>query len=254
MAKKKLVLKLGTSTLTQGTKKISAHKIKDIAKQIVSLRKKYDVVVVSSGAIATARQFVQMEGYYKYVGSKQAMAAIGQPKLMKIYDNIFERAGLKIAQCLMTYRDFQDRSSKINTKSTIEKLLQHGYVPIVNENDTVTVEEIIIGDNDKLSALVATIIDADLLVIESDTNGLYDKNPFLHKNAKLIQRVTSLKDAMVHVEDRKSRTSVGGMASKVEAARICKRKKIEMWIINGKTDRFLIKALDGRMPFTKFKF
>ena len=145
MAKKKLVLKLGTSTLTQGTKKISAHKIKDIAKQIVSLRKKYDVVVVSSGAIATARQFVQMEGYYKYVGSKQAMAAIGQPKLMKIYDNIFERAGLKIAQCLMTYRDFQDRSSKINTKSTIEKLLQHGYVPIVNENDTVTVEEIISG-------------------------------------------------------------------------------------------------------------
>ena len=254
MAKKKLILKIGTSTLTQGTSKISTHKIKDIAKQIVALKKKYDVVLVSSGAIATARQFVHINGCYKYVGSKQAMAAIGQPKLMKIYDTIFGRSGLNVAQCLMTYRDFQDRSSKINTKNTIEKLLKYGYVPIINENDTVTVEEIVIGDNDKLSALVATILGADLLVIASDTDGLFDKNPYLHKNAKLIQRVTNLKDALSFVEDRQSRISVGGMASKIEAARICKRKKIEMWIINGKSDRFLIKALDGRIPFTKFKF
>ena len=112
MKKKKLIIKIGTSTLTAGTNKISRKKIKDIAEQIAKLKTTYDVVLVSSGAIATARQFIKIDGYLKDVDSKQAMAAIGQPKLMRIYDDIFSKCGLRIAQCLMTYRDFESKNAK----------------------------------------------------------------------------------------------------------------------------------------------
>jgi len=190
--KKKIVLKIGTFTLTAGSSRISYGKIEDIARQLVSLRKNYDVVLVSSGAIATAKQFTNINGYNKNVDSKQAMSAIGQPKLMRLYDEIFESFGLHIAQCLMTYRDFKDRKAKANTKNTINKLLEYDYIPIINENDTVAIEEIVIGDNDQLSAFVANIIDADILVIASDIDGLYDQNPHINKKAKLINKINWL--------------------------------------------------------------
>ena len=154
--KKKLVLKIGSSTLTAGTVKISRGKIEDIARQIVELRKDYDIVIVSSGAIATARQFVTITGWDTQVASKQAMSAIGQPKLIQIYNEVFSDFDLRIAQCLMTYRDFDNDNSRNNTLNTIHELLKYNYIPIINENDTVAVEVLILGDNDKLSALVAT--------------------------------------------------------------------------------------------------
>ena len=256
MKKKKLILKIGTSTLTAGTDKISLKKIKDIAEQIVKLKKTYDIVLVSSGAIATAKQFIKIDGYLKDVDSKQAMAAIGQPKLMRIYDDVFSKCGLRVAQCLMTYRDFESKNAKENTKNTLNKLLECDYVPIINENDTLAIEEIVLGDNDKLSALVALILDADMLIIASDVDGLYDKNPFLHKDAKLIKKVKDLKKAHSYIEENKSKsiTSFGGMNSKIEAANICKLKCIEMRIINGGGDNFIINALKGKIPFTKFIF
>jgi glutamate 5-kinase len=251
--KKKLIVKIGTSTLTAGTNRISYAKIEDIARQIVVLKDDYDIVLVSSGAIATARQFVDIAGYKKYIDSKQAMAAIGQPKLMRIYDEIFNSFGLKVAQCLMTYRDFENKKAKTNTKNTINKLLQNDYIPIINENDTVAIEEIILGDNDKLSALVAIITDADLLVIASDIDGLYDQNPLLNKEAKLIKEVTDLKKAMSFVKEKKSKLGTGGMTSKIRAAEICKQKKVEMWIVNGGRDNFLTDALQDKISFTKFR-
>jgi glutamate 5-kinase len=251
--KKKIILKIGTSTLTLGTNRISRAKIKDIGEQIVALKNKYDIILVSSGAIATARQFVDINGYHKYAGSKQAMAAIGQPKLMRIYDEIFGKLGLPIAQCLMTYRDFEDAKAKANTKNTIDKLLKYGYLPIINENDTTAVEEIVLGDNDKLSALVASITSADLLVIASDIDGVYDRNPYLNKGAKLITLIKDLKKAVSYIEDQKSKLGVGGMTSKIQAAKICQRRGIEMWIVNGTKKDFLIKALKGKIAFTKFK-
>ena len=111
--KKRLIVKIGTSTLTLGTDRISYAKIEDVARQIVTLRKEYDIVLVSSGAIATAKQFIDIRGYDKHVDSKQAMAAIGQPKLMRIYDEVFSSFGLKVAQCLMTYRDFEDETQPL---------------------------------------------------------------------------------------------------------------------------------------------
>lgn len=202
--KKRLIVKIGTSTLTLGTDRISYAKIEDVARQIVTLRKEYDIVLVSSGAIATAKQFIDIRGYDKHVDSKQAMAAIGQPKLMRIYDEVFSSFGLKVAQCLMTYRDFEDETAKINTKNTVIKLLEHEYIPIINENDTVAIQEIVVGDNDKLSALVAVIVDADILIVASDIDGLYDENPHLHTQAKLIREVTDLEKIKPFAKDKQS--------------------------------------------------
>ncbi len=250
--REKIVLKIGTSTLTAGSNRISYGKIEDIARQLLSIKDKYDIILVSSGAIATAKQFVDINGYDKAVDSKQAMSAIGQPKLMRIYDEVFESFGLKVAQCLMTYRDFEDETAKVNTRNTINKLWEYNYIPVVNENDTIAVEEIVLGDNDKLSALVANIIKANVLVLASDIDGLYDKNPHINKGARLIERVTDLEQIESCIQDRKSELGTGGMTSKIEAVKIC-QKDTEVWIVNGGKNNFLVNALQGKISFTKFK-
>jgi len=181
------------------------------------------------------------------------MSAIGQPILMQIYNEVFSDFGINTAQCLMTHRDFENSTSQKNTLATINELLQHDYIPIINENDTIATEEIIFGDNDKLSALVATLIDADILILATDTDGLFDKNPHTNNDAKLINEVTSLDKVEKFVEDSGSKLGTGGMKTKLQAAKICKQKNIEMWIVNAKNNNFLINALAGKIVFTKFK-
>ncbi len=250
--KKKLVLKIGTSTLTNGTNLISRGKIEDIGRQILFLREDYEIVLVSSGAIAAAKQRINIVDPGKLVESKQAMAAIGQPLLMRIYSEIFSDFGIFTAQCLMTYRDFENETSRKNTLNTIEELLKYGYVPVINENDTTAVEEIILGDNDKLSALVAALIKADLLVIASDIDGIFDKNPHIHSNAKLISEISNIEEAKKLVEERDSGLGTGGMNSKLEAAMICQKENIETWIVGGGRGNFLADALAGKITCTKF--
>jgi len=250
--KKKLVLKLGTSTLTGGTDKISRGKIEDVARQIVNLRKDYDFVIVSSGAIATARQFITIKGWDTEVASKQAMSAIGQPKLIQIYNEVFSDFDLPIAQCLMTYRDFENDNSRKNTLNTIHELLKCNYIPIINENDTVAVEELILGDNDKLSALVATLINADLLILASDIDGVFDKNPHLNADAKLVPEITDLASVRSFIEEKTSKLGTGGMTSKIQAAEICLAKNIEMYIVNGSKNNFIADALSGKALKTRF--
>ncbi len=250
--KKKLVLKIGTSTLTSGTKLISRGKIEDIGRQILELSDEFDIVLVSSGAIATAKQFIKVSGWDGLVESKQAMAAIGQPLLMRIYHEIFSDFGIRTAQCLMTYRDFENETSRQNTLNTINELIKHSFIPIINENDTTAVEEIILGDNDKLSALVATLIQADLLVLASDIDGMFDKNPHLHTDAKLLTEITNIDEARSLVEERDSGLGTGGMNSKLEAAIICQKAGIETWIVNGGNKNFLTDALAGKSECTKF--
>lgn len=250
--KKKLIIKIGTSTLTAGTNRISFAVIESLARQIVVLKKEYDIVIVSSGAIATARQFVEIKGYNKHVDSKQAMAAIGQTKLMEIYDSIFSTFGLNIAQILMTYRDFENATAKENTRNTIKKLWEADYIPIVNENDTVSIEEIVLGDNDKLSALVAVITEADLLILVSDIDGIFTANPHLHADARLIEKVNDLNNIKQCIEEKESMLGTGGMSSKIHAADICMNHGVEMWIVNGQRENYIVKALANEIPFTKF--
>lgn len=251
--KKKLIVKIGTSTLTAGTDRISFAVIEALARQIVVLKEEFDVVIVSSGAIATARQFVEINGFHRQVDSKQAMAAIGQTKLMELYDTIFSTFGLNIAQILLTYRDFENTTARENTRNTIKRLWQVDYIPIVNENDTVSIEEIVLGDNDKLSALVALIIDADLLILVSDIDGIYNCNPHLHTDAKLIAEVSDPDAIEGCVEEKESLLGTGGMSSKVHAAEICIEKGIEMWIVNGGRPDYIIEAMHGKIPFTRFR-
>lgn len=250
--KKKLVLKIGTSTLTNGTPLISRGKIEDIGRQILAVRDQFDFVLVSSGAIAAAKQYINIKDAGKPVESKQAMAAIGQPLLMRTYNEVFSDFGIQTAQCLMTYRDFENDISRQNTLNTITELIKYSYLPIINENDTTAVEEILLGDNDNLSAHVAVLIAADLLVLVSDIDGLFDKNPHLHADANLIPEIKNIEEAMELVEERNSGLGTGGMNSKLEAAMLCQKENIETWIVGGGQNNFLIDAFAGKSRFTKF--
>ncbi len=251
MKRERLVLKIGTATLTRGTPQISRGKIEDLARQFVELRRHYEVLLVSSGAIATARQFVELTGGSP-IGVKQALAAIGQPQLMRIYQEVFADFGLKTAQCLLTYRDFDNARSRENTRTTLEVLLANGYIPVINENDTVATEEIQFGDNDQLAARTAILAGARLLLLASDIPGLYDKDPARHPDARIIPRASD-PDALQHlVFPSANGQGSGGMQSKLEAAARCLRHGIETYLVDGRQDNFALRALNGELPCTRF--
>ena len=252
--KQRIVIKVGTSTLTNGSNRISYATIENLARQILAIREKYDVILVSSGAIATARQFAEIHQLgTAQIDSKQALAAIGQPKLLRIFDEVFGSLGLQVAQCLLTYRDFDNDTAKENVKNTLHKLLEFGYIPIINENDTVAVDEIIFGDNDKLSAYVAIISEADLLILVTDIDGIYTQNPHLHPDAQLIEEVNDTEEVKAFIEERDNGLGTGGMTSKIYAAELCLRHGLEMRIVNGNQPAFIKGALERQFPHTRFK-
>ncbi len=226
--------------------------MEDLARQIPVLREEFDVVLVSSGAIATARQFVELSGG-STIEVKQALAAIGQPLLMRMYQEVFGDFGLRVAQCLLNYRDFDNETSKQNILNTLRLLLENGYVPIINENDTVATEEIKFGDNDKLAAFVAVLLDAGLLILASDIDGLFDSDPKRNEDAKFIHKVTNVAEVLSLAGESQAGLGTGGMKSKLEAAHICAGHGVEMWIVNGHKDDFAVKALKGEMEFTCFE-
>ncbi len=248
--KKKIVLKVGTSTLTGGTTRISRGKIEDIASQLQLLKKDFDIVFVTSGAIAAARQFSNIKNGAE-IEVKQALASIGQLQLMRLYQEIFRDFDLLMSQCLLTYYDFNNLESRTNMRNTIETLLEFDYIPVINENDTVATDEIKFGDNDKLAALTAELVDADLLVLATDTNGLYSADPKKDPSSEVITEVRDIDDIRHFISDTKSDQGSGGMRSKIEAAEIAQLAGIETWIINGSTHNFLLDAISGRVPFTR---
>ena len=246
----KIVLKVGSSTLTQGTSIISRGKVEDLAIQITSLRNDHEIILVSSGAIAAARQLESINNLAS-LEAKQALAAIGQVHLMRIYQEVFSDYKIRVAQCLLTYYDFKNEDSKSNIVNTIDTLLRFGYLPVINENDTVATDEIKFGDNDKLAALTAVLCKADLLVLATDTSGLYSADPKQHQDAILIKEVKELDQFIQGVSDSKSVQGSGGMKSKLEAAQIAQESKIPTWIIDGNPSGFLIDALKNEVEFTK---
>jgi len=247
---KTIILKIGTSTLTRGTDRLSRGKIEDIARQILSLNDHYKFIIVSSGAIATAKQFIQLSGGTP-IAVKQALSAIGQPVLSKIYQEIFNDFNLKTAQCLVNYRDVDNEKSRENITNAINVLLENNYIPIINENDTVATDEIQFGDNDKLSALMATLLHVDLLVLASDINGLYDRDPNQHADAQIIPEINDIAPYKHLEKDSDNGLGTGGIRSKLIAADICLKNNIEMWIVNGFEDNFLEKAVKRETLFTR---
>tara|TARA_R110002051_G_scaffold298457_4_gene365300 strand:+ start:5922 stop:6683 length:762 start_codon:yes stop_codon:yes gene_type:complete len=253
MTKKRILLKIGTNTLTKETNHISRGKIEDIGRQIAILKNDYEFIIVSSGAIAAARQFVKLEHNGEEINVKQALASIGQPHLMRIFQENFRELGLFTSQCLLSYSDFENPKSKSNIKNTIDILVANNFIPIINENDTVATDEIQFGDNDKLAALTAALLEVDLLLIATNTDGVYTKKSLLKDLPETIKEVIQLNDLINEVGDVKSSHGTGGMQSKIEAATIAKKANIETWIINGLKDNFITDAINGKSNFTKIK-
>ncbi|MGB5321364.1 glutamate 5-kinase [Lutimonas sp.] len=249
--KKRVLLKIGTNTLTKETNQISRGKIEDIGRQIAELNNDYEFVIVSSGAIAVAKQFVKLESSGGEINVKQALAAIGQPHLMRIFQENFRELGLLTSQCLLSYADFKREKSKENIVNTINVLLANSYIPIINENDTVATDEIQFGDNDKLAALTGVLIGADLVIIATNTDGIYTKNSIDSDIKSTITEVRDLKELRNEIAEGKSSQGTGGMLSKIEAAEILRKEKIETWIVNGIGDNFILKAMNKQIPFTK---
>ncbi len=251
--KKRVLLKIGTNTLTKETKQISRGKIEDIGRQITELQNEFEFIIVSSGAIAVAKQFVKLESKGKEINVKQALAAIGQPHLMRIFQEIFRELGLLTSQCLLSYADFTREKSKQNIVNTINVLLANNYIPIINENDTVATDEIQFGDNDKLAALTASLLEVDLVIFASNTNGIYTKNSMNSNKKETIRKVEDISKLQLEVFDTKSSQGSGGMQSKIEAAAILQDQNIETWFVNGIKDNFIVNAFNDKIEFTKIK-
>lgn len=251
--KKRILLKVGSNTLTKETDNISRGKIEDIANQIAKLQETCEFIIVSSGAIAAAKQFVKLESKGKEITVKQALASIGQPHLIRIYQEIFRESGLLTSQCLLSYSDFERQESKTNIVNTINVLVNNNYIPIINENDTVATDEIKFGDNDKLGALTASLLNVDLFIIATNTNGIYTKESMQNKTPKTIELVEDFKALKKEVISSKSSHGSGGMQSKIEAALVAKNANIETWIVNGLEDNFIVNAFENEGSFTKIK-
>ncbi len=249
--KKRVLLKIGSNTLTRETNHISRGKIEDIARQIAQLKDDYEFVIVSSGAIAAAKQFVNLEGNGKEITVKQALASIGQLHLMRIYQENFRELGLFISQCLLSYSDFERKESKENISNTINVLLANNYIPVINENDTVATDEIKFGDNDKLAALTAVLLNVDLLIIATNTNGFYTRESLEKGKPETILSANNISELSKEVSINKSSHGTGGMQSKIDAVEIAGKANIETWVVNGLEDNFIINAINNRIPFTK---
>lgn len=252
---RRVVIKVGSAVLTSSGGGLDQKRIEQLAKEIVSIMDdRREVVLVSSGAIAAG---LAKLGLKKTKGMplplKQAAAAVGQAGLMWMYEKTFGARGKKVAQVLLTREDLSNRSRFLNARNTLHTLLEYGVIPIINENDTVAVDEIKFGDNDNLSGMVVQLTDADLLIILSDIDGLYTADPRLHPDARFIPVVEKITAEMERgAGDALSVVGTGGMRSKIMAAKKVGAYGVPMVILNGKKTGNLAALFDGKETGTLF--
>jgi glutamate 5-kinase len=244
---KRIVIKVGTSTLTDGNGPPDREYVQNLAAQIAGqVALGCSVILVSSGAIRAGMDRLRIPGRPRTIPQKQAAAAVGQGLLMQIYAEAFAKHDLAVAQVLLTRDDFRERSRYLNACNTLAALLKFASVPIVNENDTTAVDEIRFGDNDTLGALVASLAGADALLLLSDVEGLYDKNPSQFPDAKLIPVVEKIDKAVEQLAGgAASGVGTGGMRTKIQAAKICVQSGIPMVIAHGREPDVIARALAG---------
>lgn len=250
----KIVIKIGTSTLTHKSGRENIRRIEDLCKTVSDIKNAGDeVILVSSGAIGMGVGKLNLKERPKDIAGKQACAAVGQCELMYIYDKQFSAYNHTVAQILLTAPDMKNEDRHEKFKNTMSKLLELGALPIINENDTVATEEIVFGDNDTLAALVAESVSADLLILLSDIDGLYTADPHSDKNAKLIPEVHELTDEIMALGGGAgSSLGTGGMETKLRAARISTDAGCDMIIANGKDPAILYDIVEGRSIGTRF--
>ncbi|MEN1968616.1 glutamate 5-kinase [Lentibacillus sp. N15] len=247
MNKKRIVVKIGSSSLTNNNGQIDHHKLDDHVAALAALRKAdHEVIVVSSGAIAAGFSGLGYASRPVTIKGKQAAAAVGQGLLIQSYIEKFAAYHLKPAQILLTRTDFSDRKRYRNAFATMEELLERGMIPIINENDTVSVEELTFGDNDMLSALVSGFVHADQLVILTDINGLYDVNPLTNTEAKRVDVLETITESMLAAAgDTGSKVGTGGMKSKLLAAKTATSLGVPVFIGQGEGPHKLLEVLSG---------
>ena len=251
---KRIVVKLGSNVLSAGSDRINRAQLIDIVRQIAQLRQQgIQVVVVTSGAVLAGRERM---GYPKLKSSipfRQMLSAVGQGRLMHLYEQFFDIYDTLVAQILLTADDFRNRQRYLNARDTILGLLHAGVVPIINENDTVATDEIKVGDNDNLAALVVTLIDADMVILLSDISGLYTGDPRQDPDAHLIKEVTVVDESIWEVAGGSTTEGgTGGMRTKIEAALLAQRAGSTMVIANGRERDVLLRIMDGERLGTRF--
>lgn len=260
--KKRIVVKIGSSSLQHPeTGDLDYTKLDVLVRELCNLHNMgKDVVLVTSGAIAVGKKAVHIseigtEDEDKTIAVKQACAAVGQARLMMIYQKIFAEYNQMTAQILMTKNTIVDNLNRYNAQNTFRELLDMGVIPIVNENDTVATYEIEIGDNDTLSAIVAALIDADLLILLSDIEGLYSDDPRINPDAEFLEEVAELNDSIMEMGKAStgSESGTGGMNTKLLAAKIATKSGIDMLIASSKDIKVIHRLVDGQNIGTLFR-
>jgi glutamate 5-kinase len=247
------VVKVGSGLITTPSVGVDQKRIDALAADVAAARRDHEVILVTSGAIVTGMARLSLAERPRTIPEKQAAAAVGQSALMWHYEAAFKRHAVTVGQVLLTAQDISDRARYLNARNTLRTLLDFGVLPIVNENDTVAVEEIKVGDNDNLSALVASLIDAELLVLLTDVDGLYTADPSVSSDARKLDTVETISDEILRlVWDRSDRVSVGGMATKLAAAQKAAGAGIPMVIANGCQEGILGRVLAGESVGTYF--
>ena len=251
----KVVIKVGTSTLAHATGRLNIRRTGELCRVLSDLKNAgHEVILVSSGAIGMGVGKLGLKEKPADIPTKQAAAAVGQCELMYTYDRLFTEHNHTVAQVLLTGADFQADDRHENFNNTMSRLLTLSVLPIINENDTIATEEIKVGDNDTLSALVAVSVKADLLIILSDVDGLYDADPHKNSGAKLIERVHGTPESLFSMAgDVGSALGTGGMKTKLNAAKICVDKDVDMVIANGENPELLYDIVSGKEGgYTRF--
>jgi glutamate 5-kinase len=251
---KRIVVKIGSSTITYPNGKANYEKIEKLARVMSDLQNQgKQMILVSSGAGAVGVGKLKFDSKPKDIPGKQACAAVGQGILMHIYERLFAEYGQSVAQVLLTRADTVDRHHYANSRNTFQKLLEWGVIPVVNENDVVAIDEFKIGDNDNLSALVAGIVDADVDILLSDVDGLYTANPQTHPDARLIPEVEEITPELESMAGGAgSKNGTGGMITKIQAAKVANSSGIALVIASGEDPEILRRILRGERVGTVF--
>ena len=253
---RRVVVKAGTSVLTNNTDHLDRGVLESLARQVAQLRKRgVEVLLVTSGAIAAGRELVDKTHERRDIPFRQVLAAVGQGSLLRIYEELFARHNVTVAQALLTWNDLSDRPRYLNIRSTLTTLMSLGVVPILNENDVVAVDEIgeNFGDNDHLSALVANLVDAELLITLTDTEGLYTADPRHDANATLLRTVERIDDSILAMAGREhNASSRGGMPAKLDAAHQVTLSGIAMVVCRGAEPDVILRIACGEAIGTYF--
>ncbi len=249
----RIVVKVGTNVLTAGADKVHRPTLVSLVQQIAAVRSQgVEIVLVTSGAIAVGRERLNFPARRRDIPLKQMLAAVGQSRLMHLYEQIFELYGMTVAQTLLTRGDLADRNRYLNARNTLLACLMHNVLPIINENDAVAVSEIRVGDNDNLSALVANLVDADLLLILTDIDGLYTADPRRDPSATRIAIVPEITEHIYAIAGGSNIRGTGGMLTKIQAADLATRSGADVVIASGAERDVIARVVAGEAIGTRF--